>query len=160
MSIIWHLCHVGVLPCFYIFRQKSFLHVKCICCISKYGKYRAYHLKRNPATVTYCSTKMKSEAGLHLCNKIYQPHLWQLHQIQGHPSFLKLFCKFFLTKAKKQLIYLVTLLSPRPTNNCYSCGWILNGTSYILETTSMTSHIALCRSFLNKWCTSHSVVSR
>jgi hypothetical protein len=29
-------------------------------------KYRMYHLKRNPKTVTYYGTKLKSEAGLPL----------------------------------------------------------------------------------------------
>jgi hypothetical protein len=34
--------------------------------------YRVYHLKRNPTTITYYSTKMKSEAGPSPCNRLSQ----------------------------------------------------------------------------------------
>jgi hypothetical protein len=32
--------------------------------------YRVYHLKSNPTTITYCGTKIKSEAGPPPCNRL------------------------------------------------------------------------------------------
>jgi hypothetical protein len=46
---------------------------------------RVYHLNRNAATVAYCATKMKSEAGQLPCHKLSHHPLW--HWSQGHPGY-------------------------------------------------------------------------
>jgi hypothetical protein len=42
-----------------------------------------YYSKRNPTTITYYGTKMKSEADPPPCNRLSQPHPG--HSNQGHP---------------------------------------------------------------------------
>jgi hypothetical protein len=53
---------------------------------SKVGsvKCTVYHLNRNPKTITYYGTKMKTEAGPPPCNRLSQSP--PSHSSQGHPG--------------------------------------------------------------------------